>query len=146
MSVASRTNIVHISIMNDPDRPVQFKLMIPARLKDRVSDAAELNRRSLSQEIVEALSEAYPGEMTADHLEWTLNYLITELEKTTDPDRRERIFKLMRISIKEMRRVVSGRDLRHLDDFLNSPETDKSVINPIIDPENGGGPGVRLQK
>ncbi len=37
---------------------VQFKLMLPAGLKDRASELAQANRRSLSQEIVALLEES----------------------------------------------------------------------------------------
>lgn len=40
---------------------VQFKLLLPASLKERLEAHAALNRRSLSQEIVVALEEKYPA-------------------------------------------------------------------------------------
>lgn len=60
MSVASRTNFVHLDPMKE-DALVQFKLMLPAGLKARVEVAAAENRRSLSQEIVATLDEKYPA-------------------------------------------------------------------------------------
>lgn len=58
--------------MNDSDNLVQFKLMIPAALKDRVMAAAQRERRSLSQEIVATLEEKYP----APNLEEEWEYLV----------------------------------------------------------------------
>lgn len=46
--------------MEDQDALVQFKLMIPSRLKDAIANVAQAKRRSLSQEIVSALEEKYP--------------------------------------------------------------------------------------
>lgn len=132
MSLASRTKIVHKVSMSDSENLVQFKLMLPPRLKDRVAEAAKINRRSLSQEIVEALETVYPGELTADHLEATLSYLITELERTTDGERQRRIFKLMRSASKELRRVASSGHLRYIDDYLADPQTDVDVAYPIL--------------
>lgn len=40
---------------------VQFKLMLPADLKERLSLDAAQNRRSLSQEIVMRLDQSYDG-------------------------------------------------------------------------------------
>ena len=59
MSVASKTFYVHNESMKD-EALIQFKLMLPAELKKRVETHANINRRSLSQEIVTALEKTYP--------------------------------------------------------------------------------------
>ncbi|MTH36654.1 hypothetical protein GL279_18960 [Paracoccus limosus] len=48
--------------MHDETPLVQFKLLLPARLKDAIAAIAQVKRRSLSQEIVATLEERYPGE------------------------------------------------------------------------------------
>lgn len=44
--------------MSDSDR-VQYKFMIPARLKERLENAAHEGRRSLSAEIIERLEASF---------------------------------------------------------------------------------------
>lgn len=60
MSVASRTIFVQYHPMKE-ESLVQFKLMLPSGLKARVESVAKENRRSLSQEIVATLEDAYPA-------------------------------------------------------------------------------------
>ncbi len=59
MSVASRTKFVHKRFMEDDERLVQFKLLLPLYVKEWVADAAAKNRRSLSQEIVARLVDSF---------------------------------------------------------------------------------------
>ena len=124
--------------MSDSTKLVQFKLMLPARLKERIAERAEVNRRSLSQEIVEALEHVYPPELTVASFENSLNYLIRELEKTTDPDRRARIVKMMHELTAKLNSITVRSDVRHYDDFQASDAFDMSVIYPIIDPKPKG--------
>lgn len=135
MSVASRTNSVHKATMSDSTKLVQFKLLLPARLKERIADRAQVNRRSLSQEIVEALEQVYPPELTVASFQNSLNYLIRELEKTTDPDRRARIVKMMHDLTGKLDSITVKSELRHYDDFQESDAFDMSVIYPVIDPK-----------
>lgn len=61
MSVAQGQKMSIMRPMKDKDSQlVQFKLMLPVRLKARVEQEAINNRRSLSQEIVAALEEKFP--------------------------------------------------------------------------------------
>lgn len=47
--------------MEKLDQLVQFKLMLPADLKDRIEAATKDTRRSLSREMVAALEEKFPA-------------------------------------------------------------------------------------
>lgn len=66
--------------MEDEDRLVQFKLLLPAYLKDVIASAAAANRRSLSQEIVRALEASYFPHKTPEGQEaMKLEYILQEL-------------------------------------------------------------------
>lgn len=58
--------MVHHCLMNTPD--AQFKLRLPAPLKERLDQSAERSGRSLSAEIVHRLEGSYQQTATADGL------------------------------------------------------------------------------
>ena len=60
MSLASRTFFVLYGNMKE-EALVQFKLMLPAGLKQQLEERAQANRRALSQEIVAVLEQALPA-------------------------------------------------------------------------------------
>ena len=66
--------------MEDEERLVQFKLLLPAYLKGVIASAAAANRRSLSQEIVRALEAFYFPHKTPEGQEaMKLEYILQEL-------------------------------------------------------------------
>lgn len=75
--------------MSEDDR-VQYKFMIPSALKERIEDAAHSHRRSLSAEIIAALSRAYPPPPENVDMRSTLNDL-REFYRSFPPEERERV-------------------------------------------------------
>lgn len=66
--------------MSDPER-IQYKLMIPAGLKEQLEEAAHGNRRSLSAEIIERLT--FSVEHPQEHWE-KLSHAVQTLDNELD--------------------------------------------------------------
>lgn len=73
--------------MQDQDPLIQFKLMLPSRLKDAIANAAQAKRRSLSQEIVATLEEKYPlPEPGRDLLAVAISLALPDVRAATSDD------------------------------------------------------------
>lgn len=112
MSVASRTKLVHCVAMKE-DALVQFKLMLPAGLKARVEASAERNRRSLSQEIVWVLEDAFPAPIVESQ-KATLQRLFDHLCSYPDSEDILKVSEKVLNALKDESRTLTESELNAL--------------------------------
>lgn len=71
------------------DQEVRITLRLPQDLRDRIRTLADGRKSSLNQMIVDALETAFPDEKA--HLRNALRTIMIEIDRETDPERRERL-------------------------------------------------------
>lgn len=126
MSVASRTVFVHNSRMAD-DR-VQFKLLLPAGLKERLEDAAHAERRSVSAEIIARLEASFAAApepvpvLTPEIFDQLFGRLAIIEQKIDDSSNSERLPSFIRTEPEAPEAKGGVRRARILSkDFLHAP-------------------------
>ena len=99
--------------MEDMAQPTQtdpqFKLRLPADLKDRVQRAAEHNNRSMNAEIVATLEEKYPAPHDRSVFD-LIDELREKMESANDPDTYETVKRTLHAYIDSMEKMPLGSE------------------------------------